>query len=163
MFQKLLLGSEFWLNHFARHLRGHLIIQRQLLKHHNNFWNLLKGDGMVNYIFLYTLQIPNSNYEKKTTQNRQLFAYFEQIEIETSVFATIARTCHYVKRARIAFILVRIFLHSEWIRISLRFQSECGKIRTKITPKYFLRSARLTEILYESKSIQYEQILGHFN
>ena len=66
MFQKLLLGSEFWLNHFARHLRGHLIIQRQLLKHHNNFWNLLKGDGMVNYIFLYTLQIPNSNYEKKT-------------------------------------------------------------------------------------------------
>ena len=27
---------------------------------------------------------------------------------------------------------------------------------------YFLRSARLTEILYESKRIQYEHILGHF-
>ena len=42
-------------------------------------------------------------------------------------------------------ILVRIFLHSEWIRIdtvSLRIQSECGKIRTRITPNRdtFLRS-----------------------
>ena len=27
--------------------------------------------------------------------------------------------------------LVRIFLHSEWIRVSLRIQSECGKKRTR--------------------------------
>ena len=32
-------------------------------------------------------------------------------------------------------ILVRIFKHSEWIpRVSLRIQSECGKIWTRITP-----------------------------
>ena len=31
-------------------------------------------------------------------------------------------------------ILVRIFSYSHWIGVSLRIQSKCGKIRTRITP-----------------------------
>ena len=47
------MRSEFWLNHFEHHPSLHLIIQRQQWKHQSNFGNLLKGDDVINDIFLY--------------------------------------------------------------------------------------------------------------
>ena len=44
---------------------------------------------------------------------------------------------HCVKSVHIGIVLVCIFPHSAWMRrysVSLRIQSECGKIRTRITP-----------------------------
>ena len=40
---------------------------------------------------------------------------------------------HCVKSVRIRVIPVRIFPHSDWIWVSLRIQSKCGKMRTRIT------------------------------
>ena len=88
-----------------------------------------------------------------------LFAYLCFVFLLVFVFVLLVRTKSFrkkiVKRFKVAlmtsfpllltawkvsvfgFILVRIFLHSDWIRRDtqyLRIQSECGKMSTRITP-----------------------------
>ena len=55
-------------------------------------------------------------------------------------------------------ILVRIFLHSDWIRkdteygVSLRIQSECEKMRTRITPITDTFHAGNTSVILEAQN-----------